>query len=287
MLAWFRFLSRSISISMFLRSAAPRFSRRTCLMATVSPVPQLRARYTLPKAPLPRQSPSWKSLSPATSWAARWAAPSRLGRCSRSRGGPLLLDEPAVFFAPWAGAEGFCGWDTMLPPICSCPFFCGRGRGRGRAAVGGSMPCACPLPVAASQWRQCSRRRLSRGRGRGGWRGLRCADLDRRRWRCDMAEGSQLRRLTQSKHSMPPMRHHPDSSHRVPPPYALSRATAITRMLQAHSPWLAAACTLANLVSRVKRLLRVVRGRPRETIGEPKRQDITHHKSCLHIRVMS
>jgi hypothetical protein len=43
MLSCFRFLSRSISISMFLRSAAPRFSSRTCLMATVSPVPQFRA----------------------------------------------------------------------------------------------------------------------------------------------------------------------------------------------------------------------------------------------------
>jgi len=112
MLSWLRFLSRSISISMFLRSATPRFSSLTCLMATVSPVPQFRARYTLPKAPLPRQSPSWKSLRPATSCAARWAAPSLLGRCSRSRDWPLWFEEVDDFFA-WPGVfDCACAWDV-------------------------------------------------------------------------------------------------------------------------------------------------------------------------------
>lgn len=41
-----------------------RSTNLTCFTATVSPVFQLRARYTDPKAPLPRQSPScFKSIS--------------------------------------------------------------------------------------------------------------------------------------------------------------------------------------------------------------------------------
>jgi hypothetical protein len=183
MLGWFRFLSKSISISMFFRSAAPRFSRRTCLMATVSPVPQFSARYTLPKAPLPRQSPSWKSLRPATSWAARCAAPSLLGRCSRSRDWPLWLEELDDFFA-WPDAledEDACEereleaeWEAL--PACDTMFAISSGPrpaavcsrtycrdvvvdgamvdwrcGEGRRRMLRSVRCACPSIQEASQ----------------------------------------------------------------------------------------------------------------------------------------
>lgn len=76
---WLRFLSRSISICRLKSTPVAkgkhiardyndtmiardwpfgRSANLTCLIATVSPVPQFKARYTLPKAPLPRQSPS-------------------------------------------------------------------------------------------------------------------------------------------------------------------------------------------------------------------------------------
>jgi hypothetical protein len=102
-------------------------------------------------------------LSPATSWAARWAAPSRLGRCSRSRGVPLWLEELLDFFA-WpealddedaceereleAECEALGACDTMLAvsgagPLLSGPACSSRRRrgGVGRSAQGSFARC--------------------------------------------------------------------------------------------------------------------------------------------------
>jgi hypothetical protein len=169
-------------------------------MATVSPVPQLSALYTLPNAPLPRQSPSWKSLRPATSWAAFCAVPSLLGRCSRSRGWPLWLDEDDDFLEWPPGVldeveacderelEGACdgreGCETMSavlvwPPepaatvtsyavLESAPRRLGvSGRragvsgGRWAAAVKDVVRCACPQQQAP---RNPERRQCRRAR---------------------------------------------------------------------------------------------------------------------------
>lgn len=126
-LSWWRFLRRSISACHKLRSALPpagferslgwgggeiltsimrsslfgRSAILICLTATASPVPQLKALYTEPKAPLPMQSPSLCASSPRIKVSKR---PSRVRRLSSRRGSDsYVVLQPGILQSPLPG----------------------------------------------------------------------------------------------------------------------------------------------------------------------------------------
>jgi hypothetical protein len=108
-----------------LSSLFGKSAKRTCLIATVCPVPQFNARYTLPKAPFPKQSPNWYPFKPSTSAAALCAVPSLLGPLSASLSLPGVFEPP-----PLCCCRPLTNLSDPDPcdPLAACETILGTGR---------------------------------------------------------------------------------------------------------------------------------------------------------------
>jgi len=102
-----------------------RSARRICLTATASPVPQLKALYTDPKAPLPMQSPR------------RWQCGQRVVSPSRPRELTDIVLQARVLHRAHA-----------VPALACLLAWCGRDLGGYRLAVGMVVG-----PVGGAAWR--------------------------------------------------------------------------------------------------------------------------------------